>query len=307
MKILFVTEKWCDGKPECGETNTYHNLFNTAAIAGHSYKNVFFDQYSRERNRKHIHQAIRDEAVGCDLVVFTPLNIEGSPMPESFAEIQGIKKAIVFWDSVGNPSKVNESIGYFDFGIVMDSTDTCKGHANDRKILYTFTPQDTDIYQDDGLERDIDICFVGSVKRREGRSNAINEARNAGLTVVVAGGQRENRLSVDEYARYLKRSKISLNCSHALGRVQMTGRAFESMHCGALLMESPNYHLGKYFVKGKDYVEFKSSGEFAQKAKALLENPLELSRIASAGNKKVVNNYNATTFWQGVEEKMASV
>ena len=32
-RVLFITEKWCDGDPAKGITNSYHNLFNTFRYA----------------------------------------------------------------------------------------------------------------------------------------------------------------------------------------------------------------------------------------------------------------------------------
>jgi len=47
LKVLFVTEKWCDADPNKGLTNNYHNLFKTFknVLTEATFNIVHLDEY----------------------------------------------------------------------------------------------------------------------------------------------------------------------------------------------------------------------------------------------------------------------
>src|SRR5581483_6247280 len=101
--------------------------------------------------------------------------------------------------------------------------------------LSIFTPQDPRIYYDPKITRDIDVSFVGceSDYRRLHISSLKNEKY---LYYKFTSLQNSSTtLPVTEYANIFQKSKIVLNFSKSgSDKVQLKGRIFEVLHCGAL-------------------------------------------------------------------------
>lgn len=78
------------------------------------------------------------------------------------------------------------------------------------KHLLMWTPQDPRVYYNPNINRDIDVSFLGSMEKPHcsDRRAGIAALRANGIEVYQSGGQRENRLSVDEYARIFMRSRL---------------------------------------------------------------------------------------------------
>src|SRR5262249_8833567 len=122
--------------------------------------------------------------------------------------------------------------------------------------------------------------------------------------VFQSGGEREQNLSVREYAAVHQRSRIVLNFAKTgwEGGIQVKGRVFEATLCGALLLEEANVQIKKWFEPGKDYVPFLALDDLVEKVHYYPGHEDERARIARNGWKKATRLYNARRFWGRVLE-----
>jgi hypothetical protein len=114
--------------------------------------------------------------------------------------------------------------------------------------------QDPDLHRPMGLERDIDVLFLGS------RSEAVNP-RRARLLERLATIADRRRIVIDtgygdeEYASMLNRARIVFN--HSV-RNEMNLRCFEAPACGALLfVEEDNIEVNEYLEDRRDVVLYR--------------------------------------------------
>ncbi len=137
----------------------------------------------------------------------------------------------------------------------------------------------------EGLERDIDLSFVGNLNpqvqgERAGWLSRI-AALGGRLRVEIATG-----LYNEDYGRLLARTKIGFNRSI---RGEMNLRAFEVCASGALLlMERENLEVREYLVPDEEVVLY-GEEDLEKKIFWLLEHDEERERIAGAGRRKILD------------------
>jgi spore maturation protein CgeB len=120
----------------------------------------------------------------------------------------------------------------------------------------------------------------------------------------VSGGQRESKLTPEQYASIIRRSKIGINFSLSPTMMfhQLKGRTFEYIMSYSLLLESKNPSIEDFFVPGEHYVEFESQQDLLDKIKYYLENEKERLKIVENGYNHFRNNYTAEIYWNKVME-----
>ncbi len=137
----------------------------------------------------------------------------------------------------------------------------------------------------EGLERDIDVSFVGNLNPQVQGERVAWLERLKGL---------EGRIRVEiatgifgaEYGRLLARSKIGFNRSI---RGEMNLRAFEVCASGALLLvERENLEVREYLVPDEEVVLY-GEDDLERKIFWLLEHEEERARIAEAGRRKILD------------------
>ncbi|MFP4500702.1 MAG: glycosyltransferase [Candidatus Hydrogenedentota bacterium] len=143
--------------------------------------------------------------------------------------------------------------------------------------VYSHMPR---VHRDLGLDRNIDVLFLGS------RNHAIHRARGRALEAAAAlagryrihiGGERP----AAEYAAYMNRARIVLN--HSL-RGEMNLRCFETIACGALLfLEADNLEAGDWLVPETQYVPY-TQKNLCERLMYFLDHEPERARIARAGH-----------------------
>jgi len=304
MHVLFISEKWCDANPACGKTNSEHNLWGSLDATGlATYDCFFYDEYYRSRNQRIDPITLRNLVVSKkpDLIIMTYLirshtNIEFPTL--SFLYQSGIPIIFIWFDFVNHEvCKMAKILSNFTVATVVLDVAEHSVFANP-KFIPMWTPQDPRIFNNPNIERDIDISFAGSVLSYTDRLAALTLMKKSGIPVYQNGGQRECKLTVQEYAKIHQRSKMSINfCKSVEGYVQIKGRVFEALLCGSMLLESRNKHTDKYLIPMKDYVPFDNEVDLVEKARYYLEHENERLEIAKNGCEKATNQYNAKNFW----------
>lgn len=139
------------------------------------------------------------------------------------------------------------------------------------------------IHRDLGLERDIDIVFLGNLNHgihRQRGAMLERVAALAGQYRVLIGGE----LSPADYATTMNRARIVVN--HTL-RGEMNLRCFEAPACGALLMvEEDNLEVADWLRPGEDVVTYTLDTVAAQITQYLTHEE-ERARIAAAGQRRI--------------------
>ena len=137
----------------------------------------------------------------------------------------------------------------------------------------------------EGLERDIDVSFVGNLNPQVQGDRAPWLKRLEDLEdrirVEIATG-----VFNEDYGRVLARSKIGFNRSI---RGEMNLRAFEVCASGALLlMERENLEVREFLVPDEEVVLY-GEDDLEKKIFWLLEHDQERGRIADAGRRKILD------------------
>ena len=70
---------------------------------------------------------------------------------------------------------------------------------------------------------------------------------------------------------------------HALTSI-VTGRCYETMHAGALLVQEASEDMRTFFIAGEHYLEFSSLAELAAVARFITHNRAEAEEIRRCGH-----------------------
>lgn len=319
-RVLFLMEKYCDADVKCGPTNTESVLVGTVMSTGLAKegKRFYLDTLCQQQGKERMSELlIEDLAIfKPNLVLYStlggPLGLQLNPTNEVLNEIR--KRATLFtclWDTVRAEEVIKQRwLPFTDFIGVWDSVITPQRFDCDPRVTQAYSAIDPRDFYDKKLERDIDVCFVGAIdpngQRWPQRIRYINFLKQNGINVVVLGGQRQSRLSWYDYANILNRAKISLNWSidPPSGTSQIKGRVFETMACGAMLMEDDGTETKRFFIPGAEFVIFDSPEDLLRKVCYYLDHEDERHLTARLGQEKVTNIYNARNMWGYIFEKM---
>ncbi|MDO9334638.1 MAG: glycosyltransferase [Dehalococcoidales bacterium] len=319
-RVLFLIEKYCDADPACGPTNAESMVVGALESTGlvGQLKHFYYDVLAKTFGQETINRMLLED---CDLfrpqaIVYTPmmglLGVQLNPSKDTLKELRhrGIKIYTHLWDTCG---REREMVDWFhDVSDAIGDVASNADRFHDPKFIQVWSAVDPRVFYDRKLNRDIDISFIGSVdltgKKWPQRVAYINALRNSGINVVVRGGQRGDRVSWEEYAKLLCRSKISLNFSMNIPtpHCQIKGRVFESMACGTMLLEDNGDMTRRFFEPGVDFVMFDCGwkgdqlrfDDLLNKVKYYLAHEDERLKIAKSGREKVTTKYSAQSMWE---------
>lgn len=303
MKVLFITEKWCDANPELGLTNSFHNIFGSyhrsKISKEHIYNTIHFDECYINKNihinnlKELIWDKVRPDIIICTLLGHSNLNPDKNFF--EYFKSKGTKISFIFPD-------ISKHWGIKEIHELYDVADKFFSWAHEKnleldKLEWLWTPEDPSLYyyQKDE-EKTIDVSFIGTIHNLE-RMNYLNFLSNNGINVFVSGGQRIAKLSAEMYASYTRKSKIIINFpTSPQGGIQLKGRIFEATASGCLLMEKENNLISKFFNKD-EYVTYTSEIDLLKKCKFYLDNHQERTKISLNGLKKFNEKYSNDVYW----------
>jgi hypothetical protein len=152
-----------------------------------------------------------------------------------------------------------------------------------------------------GLERDIDVLFLGALEVPR-RRRVVRRLRRAGLEVRAVGGWEKPEFWGDERAKLLNRTRILLNIGRFPG--QMSGhRLVLGMGAGALVLSEP-IHRPEPFVPGRHYVSA-TLEEIPAVAKRLLGDDEAREEIARCGRDLVCTELTMESSLSRLAESLA--
>jgi Glycosyl transferases group 1 len=310
--VLFVMERWCDCNPACGVTNSEHNLRGSLAATGLAGQRQFaYDRYVLRTGRRADVGLLREIARRPPSLLIVTV-VPGASYHPSFAclwfirHILRIPVVFIWFDFVDTGLVRTLALIYSlvsKTSVVLDAPHTVAASPLLSALyLPLWTPQDPRVFTppDDQAPRDIDVCFLGSRVSYPDRLECLERLRQLPIRLVEGGGQREARLSVEEYVSLYKRSKIVVNFSANVIRLeadQAKGRVFEATLCGALLLESRNLETRHWLRHGEDYIEFTTAEDLVRKVQWFLAHDQDRRRIAKLGSLSAHSLCNAWRFW----------
>ncbi len=118
----------------------------------------------------------------------------------------------------------------------------------------------------------------------------------------IFGHQRKLETSnTHTYAQQLGQSRASLNVSvHGEGIHLITGRVWETIAAGSLLVEQDNEATKKFLMPYRHYLPWSSISEIVHIGKFIERHPDVARKIAQEAQRFVSINYGPVKFWQGV-------
>ena len=150
------------------------------------------------------------------------------------------------------------------------------------------------------------VCIMSACKKRPWRFDIMSFLKDAFIDdeKVFVGEYREGNTleGVDTgerhfsgYFKKLLNSKISVD-SYGCGEARQTGRFWESLANGCLVMYQPiePYIWNNVYRDGEDFVVYNNLDELIDKAKYYISNPEEARKIADRGFTKLLK-YHTTT------------
>ena len=153
------------------------------------------------------------------------------------------------------------------------------------------------------LKKDIDVAFLGQISGyRDDRRDYIEYLMEQNISGYIASQNRDQQVEHSKYAEILGRAKIGINFSYSVDKHQLKGRVIETMHAGALLLETKNPQTESLFKDGVDYVSFSDKEDLLKKIKYYLIHEQERKLIAQSGREKVLKLYNSELFIKKIFE-----
>lgn len=170
--------------------------------------------------------------------------------------------------------------------------------------------------------RDIDLIFVGSFYSNQPATYEmlkLAKEKVPGLRIYGPSGQgvlKHHGLEENYYGEawgakmfeLLQRSKIVLNRHGAIaGKYAVNMRMFETTGSGALLVTEAKENLAEFFEPGREVVTYHTPEEAADVAAAFLADPVLLSDMALAGQKRTLNSHTYAHRMQVLSEKLQAL
>ena len=151
------------------------------------------------------------------------------------------------------------------------------------------------------LKKDIDVAFSGQVDSyRDKRKVFIEYLMEQNIAGYIASPSRDQQISHSKYAEILGRAKIGINFSYSVDKHQLKGRVYETLHSGALLLETKNPQTSVFFNDGEDYISFTDKEDMVKKIRYYLSHDKEREKISKSGREKVLKLYNSELFMKRI-------
>lgn len=310
--VLFLMDKYCDGRPEFGLTTHFHHFIESFAKYQSDYNlhTIHYDELSL-LSGVHIDKILANYCQRFNIrIIFICFRGQDPVNPSINSLIQikqlGVFVSVIWLDNNDCDIKLRNKLSHIiDLNISIDNPRKDDGSRLDQsEILYLWTPQSQNLYYPD--EQDIDVSFIGSSRYQE-RKIYLSYISEKIPDFYLGGGQRETAFSPEKYASLIRRSKIGVNFSRnpmGIGYQQTKGRVFEIIGSKSLLIEEVNCSVRDFLEPGKDYIEFFNAEDLVDKIKYYRYNTEERIKIAESGYNKFINNYTGKHFWNKINYKI---
>ena len=177
--------------------------------------------------------------------------------------------------------------------------------AEDRHFTKTISASHYNLWQ--GKTDDL-VCIMSACEKRPWRFDIMKsledafghsdkvfigecrEGDNLGETTIDTGGRHHSG-----YFKKLLNSKISVD-SYGCGKARQTGRFWESLANGCLVMYQPiePYVWNNSYTDEEDFIVYNDNDELVEKAKYYISHDKEAKKIADRGFTKLLQHHTTT-------------
>lgn len=257
------------------------------------------------------------ELLSARIAAFKPdvILIDGNYLPsaESLnpAWLQGLKakcgfKVIVFigdaWGSHWVPAADSWSeVGDIIYHFAPETPIETEGKFPEKLCWDGYPVNERNFFPD--TDKQLDISFVGtyvSALRPFWLTVAAQIAKELDLKHQLLPHKREAdvALTMEAYAKVLRQSKMVLNFSTRIGPLKMmTGRTWQAMTAGVVLLDESNVFTAAYFVPFVHYIPFATKSELAYVIRFFAQNPESARRIGKAATAFCREHYSSDATW----------
>jgi spore maturation protein CgeB len=205
-------------------------------------------------------------------------------------QFRGIREAFGWGGTLG-------LVGHIDLALTTAPECVRWYEAEGCPALFFPLASDPDIFRPmPDLPRIHDLCFVGA--RYGIRERLVRALRRAGVRVSAFGGGWEGgRIDVAGMARLFAQSKIVLGVGtigHTTDLYSLKLRDFDAPMSGSCYLTHDNPDLHPLFVRGEEFVAYRSIDECVDRARALLADEATRERIAAAGRARALRDHTWT-------------
>jgi len=307
--VLFVGPKWCDANPELSfNTNDFFSLYTTFSKYKSDYHwDVLNMDESVVTYGSHINNIIVEHCrkYKVEIVFFSLINgFDYNPSIETLKELRKMGIYLCFfWPDTGPEwgfGTIQSLQECSDLHISYDSprSQWHDEHPKWSNYLPMWTPHDDNLFYRDP-QKEIDVSFLGTYQKHPERIACLSYWQKKIPTLFISGGQRQEKLSIYQYALYVRKSKMGVNFPLSQTQVflQAKGRIFEHMACETLLFDVPNPATRDFFKPGEEYIEFSTPDDFVEKVNYYLKHEDERKAIAERGSNAFYAKYSGKIFW----------
>jgi hypothetical protein len=311
-KVLFIGDKWCAGIERYGVSEWETNLWKSLQTTGLADVSTFHYDCVSNEGLKSVDSILLAKCVAdtpdliCLVIYEDPGSTNKVPTYEVLQTLSNKMKIpiIAIWGDLQNKNLVrlaNSLFSYIKLNVYTALKKPAGVNTDSAIFKYMWVPKDESVFYNYCFNRDIPITYVGSPKLD--RLKVVEYIKNLGISIVSTGGEREKHLNTGEYATLLNRTKINLSFSLSGIFNIVTARVFETMHCGAMLLEQESKEIEHFYIPFVDYVPYtdKNLGELIR---YYLIHENERAKIAYSGMLKTVNLYSSTKFWRNILEDL---
>ncbi|WP_172822796.1 glycosyltransferase [Paramagnetospirillum marisnigri] len=151
-------------------------------------------------------------------------------------------------------------------------------------------------------ERDLGLLFLGS--NTYGVRNMLLSVlltEDIPFTAITGEVRAAQVPDLDAYAGLLRRARAVLNvAAHSRTEFLITGRVFEAMACGAVLIEQDNAATAALFTPWRHYLPWTNVDDIVQLCRFVERNPDVARRMAAEARSWLDRHYDCRRFWSAV-------
>ena len=309
-RLLIISEKWCDLNPNSTRSTSHTTIYKTALASGcfKEIQHIFLEDIYTENPRRHIDDYLIDNQskLDADLIVVSYIgNHPCNPTSRSLSRFKG-KKVFIWpdtgWDWLLDAMSRTNLCACFHLSYDTYNTNWINERISPKRMYLLGTPQDPELFYPD-KDKDYLFMFSGTIyPSRTKYYEKLKEVSNLGmLRGFLHTGQRVDNITVEEYAKNLRKSYIVINIPTSTNdTITIKGRVFEAMASNCTLLELKNNETSKMFRPEEHYMEYSDENELVHKLTGLYVRNLQ--EIATAGHEFYMKNYSSIPYWNKVIE-----
>ncbi len=299
------------------------HLKETSPLFEHSVElnyATFFFQHGQDAMEREIVRLVAENNIDLILVFHFVDNFQ---LPPDFIRQLQKRSAVVFWMFDDETYLHAHSKYTAQTADAIISTDYFGRYYYEQigipTLLY-FSAFSRREYFPEPLERDIDVSFVGALRKAD-RCHYLQVLRDNGIAVQTFGPDSSGGpLSLDDMRRVFCRSKINLNFTAMeqpgwivredpmIRRVrQNKGRPIEIALTGSFCLSEAAPPLEKLFEPGREVGVFVGEADLLQKVRYYLEHADERETVAQRAYEKSAREYESSVYFEQIVSELSAL